>query len=108
MRAQGEAGARLTRSTMSWAPTRMALAMERDGMTKFWKTKVKTKRTVMAVTHSGAKGCSRDSGGSVFSVDFVICIPPLIGRFSIHPALVPGVLALLVGVEEIGRVPNKE
>src|ERR1035438_5774210 len=97
MRAHGEAGARLTWSTMSWSPTRMVLAMDAEGITKFCATKAYTNRTLIAVTQSEAKDCRPVSGGCVFWVGFVIVIPPAIGL--IHPALVVRVLAFFVGVD---------
>ena len=42
--AQRVDGEREARSAITWSPTSNVLAIEREGMAKFWKTNVSTKR----------------------------------------------------------------
>src|ERR1700682_4823198 len=42
-------GERVARSTRTWSPTSRVLAIEEEGMTKFWKMKVRAKRAMTMV-----------------------------------------------------------
>jgi hypothetical protein len=52
--ASEDEGASVTRSTRTWSPTRSVLAIDEDGMTKFWKRNVITKRPTAKVEQSEA------------------------------------------------------
>jgi len=65
----------VTRSTRTWSPTSRVLAMEAEGMTKFWKAKVMAKIQMAARTKKEAM----DSGRVSFCLGFGLGVRVFMG-----------------------------
>ena len=79
-------GASEMRSTRTWSPISSVFTIEAEGISKFWETKVITKRPmantlqIEASDSSGVSVCCFSSVSTAFVVDSIVLVKMLVSR----------------------------